>query len=214
MAGSAQPLDGGSRSNGGTDDARGATVRALEAALFARDPAERGHIERASRYATVLARAIDPAFVDDPGWIAGFRLHDVGKLALPDATLHRRGPLNARDWRLLHRHPEMGAEMVCATGVLEGAEAVVRCHHERWDGHGYPARLLGSEIPLAARVFMVADALDAITSDRPHRRGQSLEAAREVIRADAGSHFDPTVVEALETVGDDELMRIRADSAG
>jgi ribonuclease P protein subunit RPR2 len=197
MAGSAQALDGGSRSNGGTDDARGATVRALEAALFARDPAERGHIERASRYATVLARAIDPAFVDDPGWIAGFRLHDVGKLALPDATLHRRGPLNARDWRLLHRHPEMGAEMVRATGVLEGAEAVVRCHHERWDGHGYPDGLAEERIPLGARIIFVADAFDAMTSDRLYRAALSYEEAVAEVERCAGTQFDPEVVRAF-----------------
>jgi ribonuclease P protein subunit RPR2 len=188
-------------------------VSALEAALVARDPHEAGHIERATAYATALAAKVDPALLDDPATLAGFRLHDVGKIALPEATLNRRGPLTARDWRLLHKHPILGAQMVAATRALEGAEPVVRCHHERWDGHGYPAKMPGEEIPLAARVFAVADALDAITSDRLHRRGQSLEAARQAIRAGSGTQFDPKVVEALDSLSDEELERIRSASA-
>ena len=184
-------------------------VSALEAALIARDPDEAGHIERATAYATALAERIDPSLLDDPATLAGFRLHDVGKIALPEATLNRRGPLTARDWRLLHKHPLLGAQMVAATRALEGAEPVVRCHHERWDGHGYPAKMPGDQIPLAARVFAVADALDAITSDRLHRRGQSLTAARSAIRAGAGTQFDPQVVEALDALSDEELERIR-----
>src|SRR3954462_4822914 len=170
-------------------------VSALEAALVARDPAEAGHIERAAGYAAALAERVDPALLDDPGTVAGFRLHDVGKVALPDATINRRGPLSARDWKLLHKHPLLGAQMLAATQALEGAEQVVRCHHERWDGHGYPAKMPGPEIPLAARVFAVADTLDAITSIRASRREQPLDAARTAIRAAAGSQFDPQVVD-------------------
>lgn len=194
--------------------AREAIVSALEAVLVTRDPAEAGHVERATAYATALAERVDPRLIDDSVAIAGFRLHDIGKVALPDATLHRRGPLTGRDWRLLHKHPLLGAEMVAATGALDGAESVVLSHHERWDGHGYPAKLLGEQIPLAARVFAVADALDAITSDRVHRRGQSLGAAREAIRAASGTQFDPQVVDALDALPDEQLESIRAASAG
>jgi HD-GYP domain-containing protein (c-di-GMP phosphodiesterase class II) len=194
--------------------ARTATVRALEAVLIARDPGEAAHLERATAFATALAERIDPALLDDPGTLAGFRLHDLGKLALPDATLHRRGPLTPRDWRLLHRHPLLGADMVAATGLLAGADAVVRCHHERWDGHGYPAKRAGEDIPIAARVFAVADALDAITSDRPYRAGRPLAEAREAIRTAAGTQFDPRVAAALDSIDDDELDRIRGASAG
>ena len=190
-------------------------VSALEAALVARDPDEAGHIERATAYATALAQKVDPGLLDDPGTLAGFRLHDVGKIALPEATLNRRGPLTARDWKLLHKHPLLGAQMIAATRALDGAEAVVRCHHERWDGHGYPAKMPGEEIPLAARVFAVADALDAITSNRIYREGGTIAAAREAIRAGAGTQFDPQVVNALDSLSDDELERIRnAASAG
>src|SRR3954447_19447326 len=87
-------------------------VSALEAALVARDPHEAGHIERATAYATALAARIDPTLLDDPATLAGFRLHDVGKIALPDTTLQRRGPLTARDWKMLHKHPLLGAQMV------------------------------------------------------------------------------------------------------
>lgn len=196
------------------EGAREGIVCALEAALFARDPAEAGHVDRATAYASALAERVEPALLDDPATVAGFRLHDIGKVALPDATLNRRGPLTARDWRLLHKHPLLGAEMVAATGALDGAEAVVRCHHERWDGHGYPAKLGGEEIPLAARVFAVADALDAITSDRPHRSGKPLAAARDAIRGAAGTQFDPRVVEALDALPDEQLESIRAAPAG
>ena len=190
-------------------------VSALEAALVARDPDEAGHIERATAYATALTEQVDPALLDDPGTLAGFRLHDVGKIALPDATLSRRGPLTARDWKLLHKHPILGAQMVAATRALEGAEAVVRCHHERWDGHGYPAKMPGEEIPLAARIFAVADAFDAITSDRNYRPGATVAEARQAIRAGAGTQFDPQVVAALDSLSDAELERIRgAASAG
>lgn len=189
-------------------------VSALEAALVARDPAEAGHIERATAYAIALAEQIDPAALEDPGVVAGFRLHDIGKVALPDATINRRGPLTARDWRLLHKHPLLGAKMVAATGALDGAEQVVRCHHERWDGHGYPNKLPGEEIPLPARIFAVADALDSITSDRLHRDGQPIGTAREAIRAAAGTQFDPTVVDALDAISDADLERMRAASAG
>src|SRR5919112_6819227 len=180
-------------------------VSALEAALIARDPDEAGHIERAAAYATALAAKVDPSLLDEPGTLAGFRLHDVGKIALPEATLNRRGPLTARDWKLLHKHPVLGAQMVAATRALEGAEGVVRCHHERWDGHGYPAKMPGEEIPLAARIFAVADAFDAITSNRAYRPGDSLAAARAAIRAGSGTQFDPQVVEALESLSDEEL---------
>jgi len=190
-------------------------VSALEAALVARDPDEAGHIERATAYATALTEQVDPALLDDPGTLAGFRLHDVGKIALPEATLSRRGPLTARDWKLLHKHPLLGAQMVAATRALEGAEPVVRCHHERWDGHGYPAKMPGEEIPLAARIFAVADAFDAITSDRNYRPGGSVSEARQAIRAGAGTQFDPKVVAALDSLSDAELERIRgAGSAG
>src|SRR3954453_11268142 len=132
-------------------------VSALEAALVARDPQEAGHIERVSAYAAALAERVDPTLLDDPGTGAGFRLHDVGKVALPDATINRRGPLSARDWKLLHKTPLLASQNVAATRALQGPEAVVRCHHERWDGHGYPARMPGEENRLAARVFAVAD---------------------------------------------------------
>jgi HD-GYP domain-containing protein (c-di-GMP phosphodiesterase class II) len=184
-------------------------VSALEAALVARDPQEAGHIERVSAYAAALAERVDPTLLDDPGTVAGFRLHDVGKVALPDATINRRGPLSARDWKLLHKHPLLGAQMMAATRALDSAEKVVRCHHERWDGHGYPAKMPGPEIPLAARIFAVADTLDAITTTRPYRPAAPLAEARAAIAEEAGAQFDPAVVDALDAVPDETLERIR-----
>jgi ribonuclease P protein subunit RPR2 len=191
-------------------NARGAVVDALIGALGARDPIEGAHNDRVVAFAWAIAGRVDPALIDDPTVDAGFKLHDIGKMALPEATLRRRGPLSARDWKLIHRHTLIGEEMIAATGVLDGAGDVVRSHHERWDGHGYPDRLARDAIPVGARVFAVADALDAITSDRPYRHGTSLENARERIASDAGAHFDPRVVEALGAVPDEELDRFRS----
>jgi len=191
------------------DPAQTAIVGALVGALSARDPMESGHNDRVCAYARALAERVDPGMLDDPGVEAGFRLHDVGKMALPDNTLRRRGPLSARDWKLIQRHTVIGEEMIAATGVLPGAAVVVRSHHERWDGHGYPDRLRGEDIPLPARIFAVADALDAITTDRPYRAGGTLGQAREKITADSGAHFDPRVVSALEAVPDAVLEAIR-----
>lgn len=188
---------------------RGAVVGALVGALTARDPLEGGHNQRVVEYARLLAARVDPTLVGDPDVEAGYALHDIGKMALPDSTLRRRGPLSARDWKLIHRHTLIGEEMIAATGVLGGAARVVRSHHERWDGHGYPDKLAREEIPLPARIFAVADALDAITSDRPYRAGASFSEARRAIAADAGSHFDPSVVAALDAISDGELETVR-----
>jgi putative nucleotidyltransferase with HDIG domain len=128
----------------------------------------------------------------------GAMLHDIGKFKVPDAILKKPGPLTPEEWTVMRRHPEYGAEIVEKIDFLRGASEVVRNHHERFDGTGYPRGLKGEEIPLAARIFMVADAYDAITSKRVYKEAVPADIALEEIRRSSGTHFDPSVVSAFE----------------
>ena len=147
----------------------------------------------------------------DPQIEFGFLLHDIGKVAIPDGILHKPEPLGEEESRLMRSHPVIGCEILSQVPFLERAAQIVRAHHERWDGGGYPDGLEGERIPLAARVFAVADALDAITTDRPYRQGVSMTDAREMIARGAGSQFDPRVVEALGEIPDEDLERIKSE---
>jgi hypothetical protein len=126
------------------------------------------------------------------------RLHDVGKLGVPDAILQKPGPLDEREWEVMRRHPEWGAEMVARVPGLEELARLVAAHHERWDGGGYPNGLAGEAIPLASRVISVCDAFEAMVSRRPYRAPLSSESALRELMAAAGSQFDPQVVAAVE----------------
>ena len=139
----------------------------------------------------------------------GFLLHDVGKVAVPDAILFKSSSLTAEEYALVRRHPIIGSEILRDVDFLGEGKLVVRHHHERWDGSGYPDGLIGDAIPLAARVFAVADALDALTTDRPYRPASTFTRAREVINDGAGTQFDPDVVAAYEEIPDDAFERLR-----
>ena len=186
-----------------------ATVRALSNAVEARDAYTGKHAERVTAYGIALAEAVGLDTVGAPGLEFGFLLHDVGKLAVPDAILYKPDALSAEEFSLVARHPEVGAEILRDVDFLGEGKLVVRHHHERWDGGGYPDRLAGDAIPLPARVFAVADALDALTTDRPYRRATRFSRAREEIRAHAGTQFDPEVVAAFETISDERFAEIR-----
>jgi ribonuclease P protein subunit RPR2 len=185
-----------------------ATVRALANAVEARDAYTGGHAERVAAYGLEIARISGLQLTGDPQVEFGFLLHDVGKVAVPDAILFKPEPLNEGERRLMERHPVIGWEILCEIDFLGEAKAVVRSHHERWDGAGYPDGLAGQDIPLAARVFAVADTLDALTSDRPYRPGMPFADARRIIDAGAGTQFDPAVVDAFHQLSDATLRRI------
>jgi HD-GYP domain-containing protein (c-di-GMP phosphodiesterase class II) len=127
-------------------------------------------------------------------------LHDVGKIRVPDAILSKPGPLNARERTLINHHPVWGAELLACVPGVEVVAGIVRFHHERWDGAGYPDGLSGERIPLASRIIAACDAYHAMTSDRPYRRAMSSEEALGELRANAGTQFDPRVVAAVEAV--------------
>jgi HD-GYP domain-containing protein (c-di-GMP phosphodiesterase class II) len=185
-----------------------ATVRALSNAVEARDAYTGKHAERVAAYGMEIIRALDVPLAEDPATEFGFLLHDVGKVAIADAILYKPGPLTLEERAVMEQHPVIGSEIVREIDFLGDAASVVRSHHERWDGTGYPDRLAGEEIPIAARVFAVADVLDALTTDRPYRPASPIPVAREMIVADAGSHFDPQAITAFERIPDERFRQI------
>jgi HD-GYP domain-containing protein (c-di-GMP phosphodiesterase class II) len=176
-------------------------VKTLAFVVEAKDPSTRAHLERTHDYATVLAKVIDSDLAEDQCLRYGFLLHDVGKIGVPEAILNKPGPLDQEEWLIMRAHPEIGVQMVAGIKSLGPAVEVIRSHHERWDGRGYPAGLGGEEIPLSARIFSVCDAFDAMTSDRPYRRAMPYGQAIGEIMAGAGSQFDPEMVAAFVSIG-------------
>jgi response regulator RpfG family c-di-GMP phosphodiesterase len=171
------------------------TVSALASALESKDTGTRDHSQRVQRYATELAAAVEPDLVDDPSTVYGFLLHDVGKIGIPDKILQKPRPLSEAERRLMRTHTVLGEQVLGGVAFLHGEGLrVVRSHHERWDGGGYPDRLEGTDIPLGARVFAVADSLDAMTSDRPYRKARPWKDAGAEILRESGRQFDPRVV--------------------
>jgi ribonuclease P protein subunit RPR2 len=186
-----------------------ATVRALSNAVEARDAYTGKHAERVAAYGMALARAVELDVTAAPQLEFGFLLHDVGKVAVPDAILFKPSSLTAEEFRLIRRHPVVGSEILRDVDFLGEGRLVVRHHHERWDGAGYPDRLCGEAIPLAARVFSIADTLDALTTDRPYRPASTFADARIEIRRVSGTQFDPTVVAAFDAIPDETFTRLR-----
>jgi response regulator RpfG family c-di-GMP phosphodiesterase len=174
------------------------TVSALASALESKDTGTRAHSQRVQRYALELARELAPDLASDPSVEYGFLLHDVGKIGIPDQILLKPSPLNAHETRLMQTHTLLGEQMLQHVAFLQGEGIrIVRSHHERWDGGGYPDALAGEEIPLGARIFSLADALDAMTSHRPYRPARTWRQARAEIMRNAKTQFDPVVVEAF-----------------
>jgi ribonuclease P protein subunit RPR2 len=187
-----------------------ATVRALANAVEARDAYTGRHAERVAAYGLEIAAAAGLDIAGTPEMEFGFLLHDVGKVAVPDAILFKATGLTNEEYALIRRHPHIGWEILREIDFLGEAKLVVRHHHERWDGTGYPDALRGEDIPLAARIFSVADTLDALTTTRPYRPASPFGVAREIIVAAAGTQFDPAVVEAYCRVPDERFEALRA----
>jgi ribonuclease P protein subunit RPR2 len=188
-----------------------ATVRALCNAVEARDAYTGKHAERVAAYGMEIAKVLDAPFSDDPEVEFGFLLHDVGKVAVPDSILWKPEPLTPEERTLMERHPLVGWEILREIDFLGEAKLVVRHHHERWDGAGYPDGLAGELIPLSARVFAVADVLDALTTVRPYRAPSEMIEARAMIEESSGTQFDPEVVGAFLEIPAARLERIRVE---
>ncbi len=176
------------------------TLEALVTTLDAREHETQAHSLRVREDTLRLARqlGLDQEELTQVG--RGALLHDVGKIRISDSVLLKPGSLSPAEWIEIKRHPRLGYEILEGIAFLSEAAEIVLCHHERWDGEGYPNGLGGEDIPLGARIFAVADTLDAMTSDRPYRRALSYEAALSEIRRCAGSQFDPRVVDAFLSV--------------
>jgi response regulator RpfG family c-di-GMP phosphodiesterase len=185
------------------------TVRALASAVEARDAYTGRHAERVAAYGLRLADVYGLRLGDEPQIEFGFLLHDAGKVAVPDAILFKPGPLTSAERLIIEQHPVTGSEIVRDIEFLGAARDVIRHHHERWDGTGYPDRLAGEAIPISARIFAVADTLDALTTNRPYRRASTIGQARVIIQQAVGTHFDPSVIEAFERFSDEDIERIR-----
>ena len=186
-----------------------ATVRALANAVEARVAYTGRHAERVAGYGLEIAAAAGIDIAESPEMEFGFLLHDVGKVAVPDAILFKTTTLSDEEYALIRQHPLTGWEILRDIDFLGPAKLVVRHHHERWDGRGYPDGLKGEAIPLAARVFSVADTLDALTTDRPYRPASPFAEARAIIRRVSGTQFDPGVVHAFEAVPDERFRELR-----
>jgi cyclic di-GMP phosphodiesterase len=173
------------------------TLQALGAAIDLRDSETAGHSQRVCRYSLEIARAMEWSEKQLRSLERGAYLHDIGKLGVPDGILLKPGPLTADERKLMQQHVQLGFDLVKDIPFLADAAEILLMHHERFEGGGYPRGLKGEEILLGARIFAVADTLDAITSDRPYRRASSFQSARETITRLSGSQFDPQVVDVF-----------------
>jgi ribonuclease P protein subunit RPR2 len=185
------------------EEASVATVRAL-AMVAERDDETGNHIQRVHDLGLLLAREVIPEEAEDPELAYGFILHDIGKVAVPDVVLRKDGPLDETELELMKAHPVIGARILEPLKFLSRAREVVLHHHERWDGSGYPDRLEREEIPMWARVFAVADALDAMAGGERYREG-ALEAASDRILEESGTLFDPRCVAGLVALDGSKL---------
>ncbi len=180
-----------------------ATIEAFVSAIDAKEHEVGNHSLRVTQFAVITGRAYDIGGRDLVDLYCGALLHDIGKIGVPDAILHKTGPLTADEQVIMHRHPEIGYRIINHIGYLSKAAEVIRAHHERFDGSGYPFGLKGGEIPLGARVFAVADTLDALTVERPYQKAVLFEEARRIVLSNSGKLFEPTVVDAFIKASDE-----------
>jgi putative nucleotidyltransferase with HDIG domain len=190
------------------------TLEALGDALDLKDSETEGHSKRVTAYTIALARAMGIPPADIKVIARGAFLHDVGKMAIPDEILRKPGMLTNDEQSVMREHCTRGYHMLRKIPFLAGAAEIVFCHQEHFDGSGYPSGIRGHEIPVGARIFAVADTLDAITSDRPYRRARSFDAAREEILRCSGTQFDPTVVEVFLKIPNELWQELRSEISG
>jgi GAF domain-containing protein len=187
------------------------SLEALANAVDARDPYTAGHSQRVTQYALTIARQMKYSPKDQAAWVKlerGGRLHDIGKIGTPDAILQKAGKLTDDEFAKMKEHPVAGFNILSGLKMLTDELVIVRSHHERYDGKGYPDRKKGDELPMFAWIVSAADAIDAMTSDRPYRKASSLEVAVEQVRAGAGTHFHPDVAEAVLDAAHNGTMKV------
>jgi putative nucleotidyltransferase with HDIG domain len=197
---------------GSLENAYRSTLKALTAALETRDAETHGHSERVVTFSLRLGREYGLSESEMKSLEFGSLLHDIGKIGVPDAILRKPAKLTDEEWVRMREHPRHGQQILRGIKFLEGAARVVAQHHEKWDGSGYPLGLRTEEIDVCARIFAVADAFDAITSDRVYREGRSYEAAARELDEWSNQQFDPKVVEAFHRVPKEDWEELRRRS--
>ncbi len=184
------------------------SIRALVAAVDARDPYTAGHSERVARYVQWMVDRMDLTPHERSTFVLAALLHDIGKISIPDHILLKQGRLTEEEYRVMKLHPEKGVEILKHVQDLRDVLPGVLHHHERWDGRGYPMKLAGEAIPLPARVIALADTFDALTTDRPYRKGLPIDRALSIIQNEAGVHFDPSLTPLFVAVMRDHMDEI------
>jgi putative nucleotidyltransferase with HDIG domain len=188
------------------------TLQALSNALDVRDSETEGHSRRVVEYMELIIAELALPHAQLPTLRRGALLHDIGKIGVPDNVLRKPAALSDAEWTIMKRHPDHGARIIAQIPFLEDVSRIVRHHHERWDGAGYPDSLAGEAIPLGARIFAVADSFDAMTSDRPYRRAMSVADARSEVARCSGTQFDPQVADAFARIPETRLEAIADDA--
>ncbi|MBL0345956.1 MAG: HD-GYP domain-containing protein [Anaerolineales bacterium] len=188
------------RSNQELTLAYDATIEGWSRALDLRDKETEGHSKRVTERAVKLARTFGLSETELIQVRWGALLHDIGKMGVPDSILLKPDSLTEEEWMVMKKHPIFAYELLAPVRYLRLALDIPYCHHERWDGSGYPRSLAGEQIPLTARIFAVVDVQDALLSDRPYRTAWTVDKVRKHIRTLSGTHFDPQVVEAFLNV--------------
>jgi HD-GYP domain-containing protein (c-di-GMP phosphodiesterase class II) len=184
------------------------TLEALGRAVDRRDGMTGGHCVRVAEYSRILGERILGSRPQELQVLEyGALLHDIGKIAVPDAILRKDGPLTDEEWQIMRQHPYLGHEILYGIGFLVDSLPIVLHHHERFDGKGYPHELAGEQIPIGARIFSAADAFDAMTADRHYRRALSLDEAMSELHRNSGTQFDPDVIAILDSVAVDLYAR-------
>jgi HD-GYP domain-containing protein (c-di-GMP phosphodiesterase class II) len=166
-------------------------IRTLAVVCEMKDNYTRNHLDRTYQFAMALTKRVAPELSDDPAIGYGYLLHDIGKVGVPDQILNKPGPLDDDEWKLMRMHPINGWQLVQGIKFLGDATKIIRWHHERWDGRGYPEGIAGEDIYLPARIFSIIDTFDAMTTDRPYRAAMPVDHALEEIERMGGTQFDP-----------------------
>jgi hypothetical protein len=174
------------------------TLDGWSRALDLRDKETEGHTQRVTKLTVQIARAMKLSEEELLHIRRGALLHDIGKLGVPDSILNKEGPLTEDEWKIMRQHPQFVYDLLFPINYLHSALGIPYCHHEKWDGTGYPRGLKGTDIPLSARIFAIVDVYDALTSDRPYRRAWSKEQTLEHIQKESGTHFDPDIVKIFQ----------------